>query len=294
VVETLPSAEVYLDDQYAGRASSEGRLVIGNPKPGEHNLRVSIPGKRDFQRKITVVAGKEVKIVATLADLPGSIVVSTTPGAEVSLDNSRRGVADASGQLTVSEVATGIHELRIAAPGKKDFNQTVNVSSGQETRVEAALLDLGPAYARVTTPTIFISLGGPRSHEHSWDDRSRDRTSVRCLCKRYKIFPADVADNRPLRDHNNVARVSRCREYAVGQTPTLVEAYHFSIRAHNENGALLRQSRGAAGFGEVQSGVLTRHVSYGIAIIHLSHYQDDSRLLGDLESIAIAQFDVLR
>ena len=35
VVETSPNAEVYLDDQYTGRASSEGRLVIGNPKPGE-------------------------------------------------------------------------------------------------------------------------------------------------------------------------------------------------------------------------------------------------------------------
>jgi hypothetical protein len=76
--------------------------VIGNPKAGEHNLRVSLAGKRDFQRKITVVAGKEVKILATLADLPGSILARTTPGAEVSLDNSSRGVADTSGQLTLS------------------------------------------------------------------------------------------------------------------------------------------------------------------------------------------------
>jgi hypothetical protein len=33
VVETSPNAEVYLDDQYAGRASPKGRLVIGNPDP---------------------------------------------------------------------------------------------------------------------------------------------------------------------------------------------------------------------------------------------------------------------
>ena len=158
VVETSPNAEVYLDDQYTGRASPEGRLVIGNPKPGEHNLRVSLAGKRDFQRKITVVAGKEVKIVATLADLPGSILVKTTPGAEVSLDNSSRGVADASGQLTVSEVATGVHALRIAAPGKKDFSQTVNVSSGQETRVEAALADLPGSILVRTTPGAEVSL----------------------------------------------------------------------------------------------------------------------------------------
>jgi len=79
VVETSPNAEVYLDDQYTGRASPEGRLVIANPKPGEHNLRVSLAGKREFQRKITVVAGKEVKIVATLADLPTAGSVRENP-----------------------------------------------------------------------------------------------------------------------------------------------------------------------------------------------------------------------
>ena len=158
MVETCPNAEVYLDDQYTGRASPEGRLVIGNPKPGEHILRVAFAGKRDFQRKITVVAGKEVKIAATLADLPGSILVRTTPGAAVSLDNSSRGVADASGQLTLSEVATGVHALRIAAPGKKDFSQTVNASSGQETRVEAALTDLPGSILVRTTPRAAVSL----------------------------------------------------------------------------------------------------------------------------------------
>ena len=56
-------------------------------------------------------------------------------------------------------------------------------------------------------------------------------------------------------------------------------AYHFSIRAHDENGTLLRQSRGAPGFGEVPSSVLTRYVGYCTAIVHLSAYQDNSRLL---------------
>jgi formylglycine-generating enzyme required for sulfatase activity len=162
VVETSPNAEVYLDDQYTGRASPEGRLVIGNPKPGEHNLRVSLAGKRDFQRKITVAAGKEVKIAATLTDLPGSILVRTTPGAEVSLDNSSRGVADGSGQLTVSEVATGVHALRIAARGKKDLSQAVNVSSGQETRVEAAPADLPGSILIKTTPGAEVSLDNSR------------------------------------------------------------------------------------------------------------------------------------
>ena len=79
MVQTPPNAEVYLDDQYTGRASPEGRLVIPNPKPGEHNLRVSLTGKKDFQRKITVVAGKELKILAALKEPTAIAAPRVTP-----------------------------------------------------------------------------------------------------------------------------------------------------------------------------------------------------------------------
>jgi formylglycine-generating enzyme required for sulfatase activity len=218
VVETSPNAEVYLDDQYTGRASPEGRLVIGNTKPGEHNLRVSLTGKRDFQERITVVAGKEVRIEATLADLPGSILVRTTPGAAVFLDNSNRGVADASGQLTLSEVAPGVHALRIAAPGKKDFSQTVNVSSGKGTGVEAALLNLpNPGEVRensrdalkyVWIPSGTFMMGcSPGDNECESDERPSHQVTIskgfwiaqtEVTVGAYKRFA--VATGRPMPD----------------------------------------------------------------------------------------------
>jgi len=142
MVETSPNAEVYLDDQYTGRASPEGRLVIGNPKPGEHNLRVSLAGKRDFQRKVTVVAGQVNKMTVVLADLAGTVVVRTSPGAVVFLDDSSRGTTDAAGQLSVPDVVAGSHELRIAVPGKREYRQNVTVPAGKEARVDAPLADL--------------------------------------------------------------------------------------------------------------------------------------------------------
>ena len=142
MVETSPNAEVYFDDQYTGRASPEGRLVIGNPKPGERNLRVSLAGKKDFQRKVTVVAGQVTKITVVLADLAGTVVVQTSPGAAVFLDDSSRGTADASGQLTTPDVVAGSHELRIAAPGKREYRQNITVPAGQATRIAAELVDL--------------------------------------------------------------------------------------------------------------------------------------------------------
>jgi len=70
IIETSPNAEVYLDDQFVGRASPQGRLVIGNPKPGERALRVSLAGKRDYEAKVVVVAGQLARVTAALSDFP--------------------------------------------------------------------------------------------------------------------------------------------------------------------------------------------------------------------------------
>ena len=145
VIETSPSAEVYLDDQFAGRASLEGRLVIGNPKAGEHALRVSLAGKKDFAQKVTVVAGQVTKIAAALADLLGRILIHSSVGAEVFLDSASRGRTDASGELAVVDVGAGSYELRISMSGKKEYRQSITVDAGQEANIDAPLADLGPA-----------------------------------------------------------------------------------------------------------------------------------------------------
>ncbi len=69
---TLANAEVYLDDQFKGRASREGELVIGNATPGVHTLRVSLTGKKDYEQKLTVVAGQTTDVTAALAQSSGA------------------------------------------------------------------------------------------------------------------------------------------------------------------------------------------------------------------------------
>jgi hypothetical protein len=68
-VQTSPGAEVYLDDQFAGRASPQGRLRVPNPVPGDHTLRVSLAGKRDYEQQVKVTAGQAFNVQAALADL---------------------------------------------------------------------------------------------------------------------------------------------------------------------------------------------------------------------------------
>jgi hypothetical protein len=80
VVETLPYAEVCLDGEMQGKTSADGRLVIENPKPGEHALRVKRIDKRDYVQKVTVEAGRELVVKASLQDPRGLGGLGSKPG----------------------------------------------------------------------------------------------------------------------------------------------------------------------------------------------------------------------
>jgi formylglycine-generating enzyme required for sulfatase activity len=149
IVETSPAAQVYLDDIFRGQASPEGRLVIANPTPGKHTLRVSLPKKMVYETPVTVAAGQVSNVQAKLADLRGTIRVQTSTGAEVFLDDSSKGTAGPDGQLVIPDVAGGAHALRVTAKGKKDYAQSVTVAAGQEIKIEAKLPDAGPVAGAV-------------------------------------------------------------------------------------------------------------------------------------------------
>ena len=129
VVATSPGATVYLDGALQGHASEQGELAVQS-KPGAHELRVSLKTKRDFTQSLTLAPRQTTKIEAALVDLPGSIRVQTAAGAEVVIDNSSRGRANAAREFVVQDVAAGSRQLRVSAPGKTEFRQSITVLAG--------------------------------------------------------------------------------------------------------------------------------------------------------------------
>jgi formylglycine-generating enzyme required for sulfatase activity len=140
VITTSADAEVRLGDVFNGRASPQGELTI-RANPGVHTLKISLKGKKDYEQQVTLVGGQTTKIQAALVDLPGSIQVRTSPGAEVFLDDSSRGTVGGGGLLVVPDLAAGAHELRVTARGKKEFRQTITVLAGQESSIDAVLVE---------------------------------------------------------------------------------------------------------------------------------------------------------
>jgi serine/threonine-protein kinase len=95
VVQTSPNAQVYLDDTFKGQVGRKGRLVIEDPKPGDHALRVSLAGKKDYEQEITVSAGQRANVQAILEDLaPTDLVlqVAATERSWVAVDADRKTV----------------------------------------------------------------------------------------------------------------------------------------------------------------------------------------------------------
>jgi len=68
-IEAQPgNAEFYVDDQFKGTTSAEGRLVVADLAPGEHRLRLARKGYQEWSRTVTLTAGENRTIEAQLAE----------------------------------------------------------------------------------------------------------------------------------------------------------------------------------------------------------------------------------
>jgi formylglycine-generating enzyme required for sulfatase activity len=148
-VETIVGASIFLDGAAPESADFNGVLVMDFISPGEHQLRISAPGKKDFQKSLVVESGQVTRVEARLEEATGSVRVKTLAGASISLDGASPASTDKNGELVLGDVPPGAHQLHLSAPGKKDFQQSLMVEAGQETLVQATLQDASPPPGQV-------------------------------------------------------------------------------------------------------------------------------------------------
>ncbi len=63
---TPGGAQTYVDDEFKGVTSNEGRLVVTNVKPGAHTVRVDLPGYKELSQPVTITAGQTNDFKAAL------------------------------------------------------------------------------------------------------------------------------------------------------------------------------------------------------------------------------------
>ena len=63
---TPPGAEVYIDEERAGKTGPEGKLKISTLPAGEHRLRVSLAGYQDYARSLELPSGQTTMVAVAL------------------------------------------------------------------------------------------------------------------------------------------------------------------------------------------------------------------------------------
>jgi hypothetical protein len=63
---TPPGVEVYIDEERAGKTSSEGKLKVSTLSAGSHSVRVSSSGYDDFSRSVDLAGGQATVLAVTL------------------------------------------------------------------------------------------------------------------------------------------------------------------------------------------------------------------------------------
>jgi formylglycine-generating enzyme required for sulfatase activity len=205
LVETAPNAQVFLDGNLQGQADAQGVLEF-RAKLGAHTLKVSLAGKKDFTQSVELVEKQSTRVVASLADLAGSVRVKALAGAAIWLDNSNRGTVDSSGELLLSQISPGTHALRVTAPGKVDDLRSIAVTAGVETPVEVTLADGVRVNPQDALTYVWISPGN-------------------------FMMGCSPGDNDCADPEKPAHQVTLRAGYWIGQTEVTVEAYKHFVEA---------------------------------------------------------------
>ena len=129
VSSNMPDVEVYLDDCYQGNTDKNNQLSIHDVIPGSHRLKLKI-GNDVAEQNIVVHRGSiAFKVDINLAAPTQSysiVVMSNMPDVEVFVDGNYKGITDSNNQLSIPDVASGTHQLKLKF-GATTAEQTIAV-----------------------------------------------------------------------------------------------------------------------------------------------------------------------
>lgn len=159
-----------------------------------------------------------------------SITVRTEPGAIIWLDEVRRGLTDASGQLTLTNVTAGRHTLRVRASGFKEATTQV---AAQARRGEIAI-----KLVRTTDEAELTFQQAESAREKARDEEARKSAAAlynRALELRPRFPAARVGLARVLLDLNDYKNALAQIDEARALRPVYPEASAVEGRILREN-----------------------------------------------------------
>jgi hypothetical protein len=126
-----PGAEVLIDGESVGVMPMEPVTL----SPGEHSLRVTMPGFSEFNQVVRIAPRRPTEVLVELFPVSMSLLVVTEPeGARVFVDGNFAGEGPAQIELT-----EGQHSIRVTMLGYHERIETIDAALGSSQTLEIAL-----------------------------------------------------------------------------------------------------------------------------------------------------------
>jgi hypothetical protein len=134
-------ANVFVDGTYNGITPMTLTLY-----PGNHNIVLKLSGYNDWSSTVYVSAGSSQTINPGLTPaILGSLSIgSAPPGASVFMDSGYQGITNPSGSLTLNNIPSGSHIIKVTVSGYNDWIETVYVKPNANTHVPVYMTPIGP------------------------------------------------------------------------------------------------------------------------------------------------------
>ena len=114
--------------------------------PGNHNLVFKLSGYNDWSTSVYVTSGSTQTVNPGLTPaIFGSVSLGSAPaGASVFMDSSYQGITNPSGGLTLNNIPSGSHIIKLTATGYNDWIETVYVKPNANTYAPVSMTRIGP------------------------------------------------------------------------------------------------------------------------------------------------------
>ena len=156
-IQTTPGAQITVDGQRHAAADGSGNYTFESLPAGQHTVDIALDKYQSVQgRQVTISGGQMQQLNAPLTQAPppppqtGILGIGTTPGAVVSVDGQRKGIADGNGRINVDGLTPGPHTVEIALDKYQPASRQATVVAGQ---LEPVLLELKPVPQEAVAPT---------------------------------------------------------------------------------------------------------------------------------------------
>jgi PEGA domain len=149
VTATNGAVTVYLDTKTKGVFCTAAPTCKKEEFPGDYKVIVERPGFERWTGRVTLEAGKTVKVTVTMVDQPSPLTVRVAQAeAIVTVDGAPY---DASAKLR-----GGSHRVVVKLPGHKDEQFEVMALEGKPIEIDVSLTPLVPAELSPATATLVL------------------------------------------------------------------------------------------------------------------------------------------